>query len=275
MPGTLVKHPPATNAFFEYEHVLQYEMPREDVLGDNNWSAWKMCILGFLELVDLEEYPLGQSPKPSQPHEYTVWKAKDRVVAHVIINNMDSSQVERVLGYRDTNGSELLTSAEIWQALRDHHESGADWELVLKLRKLRSVTDSDDFDIAERLAAVEELKMAMYNADCCMEDDKFNRIVTASLPVSWDNYTARLLAQREKISTGAFIAMLKSENKRRGEIGDVSRPKKRKRLGGDGLCSICHYNNHTTDNCRWQREGGYCTTCKRGGHWTRGYSKVK
>ena len=234
-----------------------------------------MRILGFLQVVDLEQYPLGQSPKPSQPHEYAVWKTKDRVVAHVIINNMDSSQVERVLGYRDTNGSELLTSAEIWQALRDHYESDADWELVMKLRKLRSVTDSDDFDIAERLAAVEELQMAMYNADCVMEDDKFNRIVTASLPVSWDNYTARLLAQRERISTGAFIAMLRSENKRRGEIGDVARPKKRKRVGGGGLCSICGYNNHSTDNCRWQREGGYCTTCKRGGHWTRGCSNVK
>ena len=113
-------------------------MPRENVLGDDNWSAWKMRILGFLQVVDLEQYPLGQSLK-NQPtarlgirSEYAVWKTKDRVVAHVIINNMDSSQVERILGYRDRNGSELLTSAEIWQALRDHHESGADWKLVEK-----------------------------------------------------------------------------------------------------------------------------------------------
>ena len=36
------------------------------------------------------------------------------------------------------------------------------------LRKLRSVTDSDDFDIAERLAVVEELQIAMYNTGCVM-----------------------------------------------------------------------------------------------------------
>lgn len=239
-----------------------------------------MNILGFLEIVELEKYPLGQNPKPGQPHEYAVWKTEDRVVAHVILNNMDSSQVERVLAYRDTNSSELLTSAEIWQALRDHHESGADWEWVMKLRKLQSITaggDDDNCDIAERLAVVEELQMALFNADYFMDDDKFNRIVTASLPVSWDNFTARLLAQREKISTGAFIAMLKSENERRIEIGNatsVARPKKRK-LGGDGLCSICRYNNHTTNDCRWKREGGYCTMCKRGGHWPSGCSKVR
>lgn len=186
-----------------------------------------MCILNFLQLVELEMYPLGQMPKPSQPHEYTTWKTKDRVVSHVILNNMDSSQVDRVLAYRDTNSSELLTSAEIWQALREQHESVAEWELVMKIRKLRSVTAVDDGDIAERLAAVEELRMAMCNVDCVMQDDKFNRIVAASLPPSWDNFTARLLAQREKLSTGGFIAMLRSENQRR--IGVGAQPNKRKK----------------------------------------------
>jgi hypothetical protein len=104
----------------------------------------------------------------------------------------------------------------------------------------------------------------------------------ATLPKSWDNFTSSFMGvqggnKRGSISTMQLILMLKSEYIRR--VGDDkirgdqtyrtnvgSHPSKRKRDGD--TCTICNYDNHTTNDCHWKCDGGYCTQCKCGGHWT-------
>lgn len=48
--------------------------------------------------------------------------------------------------------------------------------------------------------------------------------------------------------------------------------KKRKRdnetQSSNTTCRVCKYTNHTADNCKWLKNGGYCLTCQKGGHWT-------
>ena len=48
--------------------------------------------------------------------------------------------------------------------------------------------------------------------------------------------------------------------------------KKRKRdnetQSSNTTCRVCKYTNHTADNCKWPKNGGYCLTCQKGGHWT-------
>lgn len=206
-------------------------------------------------------------PKPDEqrePREYAKWQTEDRVVAHLVLNSIDSGQVERVLACRDTKkGREPLTSAEIWEALQDAHGADVHWKLAMTFRKLFSATGA-----TARLAAIEQLQMAIVDMECAMEDKTFNFIAAASMPAAWASWTIPLLERDGKIPKSQFIAKLKAKNAEMGESAvSVRRPNKRRR--GNGLCSICRYDNHVTDDCRWKREGGYCIVCKRGGHWTK------
>jgi hypothetical protein len=70
----------------------------EDVLKDDNWRTWKIRILHLLSINDLDKYPLSLVKKPSRPgDEYDTWRMLDEAAAHIIIDNISSSQFGLVL----------------------------------------------------------------------------------------------------------------------------------------------------------------------------------
>ena len=182
----------------------------------------------------------------------------------------------------DNNKNKLLSSSEIWDMLCVANESHTFQTVTMRLRALFATHADNDSDITKHLSDVQNQQSALANTGQQWEDDLFNTILIATLPKSWDNFTSSFMGvqggnKRGSISTMQLISMLKSEYIRR--VGDDkirgdqtyranvdSRPSKRKRDGG--TCTICNYDNHTTDDCRWKRDGGYCTQCRRGGHWT-------
>ena len=85
----------------------------EDVLKDDNWRAWKIRILHLLSINDLDKYPLSLVKKPSRPDEYDTWHMLDQAAAHIIIDNVSSSQFGLVPGLFWTDGQRPLSSAQI------------------------------------------------------------------------------------------------------------------------------------------------------------------
>lgn len=254
----------------------------EDVLNDDNWRTWKIRILHLLSINDLHKYPLSLVKKPSrrrEPDEYATWEALDQSAFSIIFNNISSSQCHRIPGIL---GTELLTSAQIWESLCQVHEPPLSLcTSTMELRRLYITRAGEHSDMAKHLVDMQTLRLRLSDVDHHLRDDEFfNNLLITSLPESWYNFAITVFGvpgvpNGKQISTVQVISVLMSEYRRRTAYlkvdqldgTQVNPPNKRKR--NEELCAICRKANHTTDDCHWKQKGGYCTRCKHGGHWTR------
>jgi hypothetical protein len=246
---------------------MDLHLSDEDVLQGENWICWKSRILNLLDIVDLSGYPLGKIPQPDkerEPDEYEIWDARDRGAFHILLRSISHQQLLRIpISY-----TKDMTSAELWNSLRQINENHSWLAVGLKMRQLYSARAGEGSDIEKHLSDLQQLRFELADANHHIKDDIFNCIVVTSLPPSWDDYTAHIRGllsfQGETgISTPNLVSMLEHRYQHRIK---PSSTKKRKREG-EG-CGICRKDNHIADECRW-KSTGYCTHCERGGHWTR------
>lgn len=258
----------------------------EDVLKDDNWRAWKIRILHLLSINDLDKYPLSLVKKPSRPDENDTWHMLDQAAAHIIIDNVSSSQFGLVPGLFWTDGQRPLSSAQIWEGLCQQYEPPVSPRTsVIELRRLYTARADEQSDISKYLLDMQALRFRLLTADHHLRDDEyFNSLLITSLPESWHNYAMSVFGipgtprwEQNPATTVQLISSLISEGRRRTACekerrdesyrAKVSLQNKRKRDAEP--CAICGKANHTTDGCRWKQKGGYCTRCQHGGHWTR------
>ena len=304
---------------FDQKALNGKKLRKKDLLTENNWLHWKSRIMRVLRSSRrLHEFALNQLPPPdksSDPDEYDAWFELDQAVLEFIHANIDSEQLSNIPGGLEVNRmvDEDQSSADFWDNVCSVYESHSYQFLNNLLRILHRKHALENTNIPEHLSEMQKLRTQLANIEYVLDDHVFNGMIISSLPNSWDIYTTTIhgmhcsgerrrskrchWSQRGHVSTVELVSMLKTEYERRKQTEtppkvvdqtyqsyNNSHPnKKRKRKNENkstSNCRVCRYTNHTADNCKWPKNGGYCLTCQKGGHWTQGckskeYNKSK
>ena len=269
-----------------------------------NWSAWSQSMALLFKLFKVQEYVLGKVTCPD-PQDDPVgaenWGYNDTFAQLLITSNIAAS--ERV----HTNG--CPTSNRMWLSLQSMHESTSHLILTTHLRTLMNTTAVEDDNIPNHISKLKQCwdQLSLFgDTNYCVSEFLFKRIITSSLPESWDQFTDQFVAgqldfvdtdPKKNIDNQQFIGYIKQEYERRqsrklGAITgksseqaliahgrDSARPPLASRITGNSYnnnrtsppqtrCRICRLTNHYTRDCRFKGKPK-CATCGRFGHKTR------
>jgi hypothetical protein len=282
---------------FELKTLLNQKVRQEDLLRGDNWIMWKSMILLTLQNNGLGDFPSGEADVPdlaTDPAEYYAWEELDQGVFQFIYTCIKSDRLMQIPGGTiDTNNGKKprLTSAQFWNNICRKHETFSSQALNNLIRTLKKKDADESTDIVKHLEELEVLRTKLGNVELTFDDSVFNAFIIGSLPPSWDAYTVTIngmqnggdpTLSRRGLTTVELVSNLTTEYERRittrnsaghdqtyqSSLPHAGSPQKRGKLD-DATCRICQYDNHTTDECRWKRDNtGYCTICRRGGHWT-------
>ena len=285
---------------FHMKDLMSLSLRKDDILTGKNWILWKTAVLRALRSTGLGEFPLGKALAPDKnddPIEYESWETLDQAALQFIHSNIKSERLMQIPGGVEVNGSStpsLITSAEFWDNVCDKHETFNSQAISNLIRTLIKKQAVDSTNIVKHLDEMEVLRTTLANHDLSLEDQVFNAIIIGTLPTSWDSYTATIHGSlhdrklwkvhwsKKGFSTVELISNLTSEYERRiatpishdvtyQATASTSRggPSRKRQRDDTDACRICQFNNHSTDECRWKKNGqGYCALCQRGGHWT-------
>ena len=273
-----------------------------------HWKSRIMRVLrstGRLHEFALDTVP--PPDKFTDPDEYDAWYELDQAVLEFIHGSIDSEQLTNIPGGLEVNGmsDEDQTSADFWDNICSVYESHSYQSLNNLLRILHRKHADENSNIPEHLFEMQKLRTQLANIEYVLDDHVFNGMIISSLPTSWDIYTTtihgmhrsgerqkarrRHWSRRGHVSTVELVSMLKTEYERRKQTETPpkvidqtyqsssftnTRPNKKRKRENETQsqnlnCKVCRYTNHTADNCKWPKNGGYCLTCQRGGHWTK------
>ena len=267
------------------DNLMSSKLRKDEVLRDDNWMAWKSRIMQTLRKNRISGFPHGEFLAPDRdtdPAEYDAWDMIDQAIVQYIKANINNDQLISIPEFLEINSSTTSsqTSFQTWNILCQVYEAHTTQTANNIFRTLTETRANDSTNIVKHLNNMQTSRTKLANIGYRMEDHLFNGFLMSSLPKSWDSYTNGLQgvqagSSRENplVSTLALINVLKSEYVRRKaegtsedvtyHVGNTTNPKKRKREPeSTSTCRICQYNNHTTDNCRWKSNGGYCTHCQ-------------
>ena len=265
--------------------TMSSKLRKDEVLRDDNWMAWKARIMQALRTHRLDGFPLGKYLPPDrdlEPAEYDAWETIDQAIIQYVKANINLILIPEFLEINSPT-STTQTSSETWNTLLQVYKSHTSQTANNLFRALVKTRANNSTNIIKHLTDIQNVRTKLANLGYPMEDYLFNGFLTSSLPRSWDTYTTGL--QGIQASTGKegkpalptlqLMNILKSEYIRRkaDQTGDVTyhsgttaNPKKRKcdsdNVTTQAACRICHLFNHTTDNCRWKLNGGYCIHCQ-------------
>ncbi|KAF8316949.1 hypothetical protein F5887DRAFT_1292217 [Amanita rubescens] len=125
---------------------LGLHLSDEDILRDEIWICWKSRILNLLDIADLSGYPLGQIPQPDkdrEPDEYEIWDARDQEAFYILFRNISHRQLLQT----PVSYTQDMTSAELWNSLRQINENHSWLAVGLKMRKFYSARAGEGSDI--------------------------------------------------------------------------------------------------------------------------------
>ncbi len=275
---------------FDIKNLATQRLRKEDILKEDNWLTWKSRVLRTLRGNGLEELVLGTWPPPDRardPAGYSAWHALDHAVVQFLQMNISSDQLANIPGGLEINGiSSITTSAHFWRSICDAYESHSYQMIINTLRRMNRMQATESTDILRHLNEMHSLRTTLANVSYSLDDHIFNGIVLASLPDSWDAFTTSIQGMQgigfgNSMSTINLFNTLRSEYHRRQGTsmsaldqtyritgGSRNSGNSRKRKRDSEPCRICGYTNHATENCKWKKQGGYCTRCRAGGHWT-------
>ena len=301
-PSTIPEGPYAKKRKrFNMKDLMSLALRKDDLLTGKNWMIWKTNVLRALRSSGLIDFPLGKAPTPNpndEPDEYEAWETLDQAALQFIHSSIKSERLMQIPGGVEINGSNtpiLITSSEFWDNVCDKHETYNSQAISNLIRTLIKKQATESTNIVKHLDELEVLQTTLANHDLTLEDQVFNAIVIGTLPTSWDAYTStihgslhdrssrRLHWSKKGFSTVELISNLASEYERRIASAasnndqtyqvttsmNCNRFSRKRQRDDSDACRICHFDNHSTEECRWKKNGqGYCALCQKGGHWT-------
>ena len=276
---------------FELKMLLNQKVRTDDLLSGSNWIMWKSMILTTLQNNQLGDFPNGNAKAPDRmadPAEYSAWEELDQGVFQFIYSSIKSDWLMQIPGGTIDNNVNKphLTSAQFWNNVSCKHETFSSQALNNLIRTLKKKDADESTDIVKHIEEMEALRTKLGNVELIFDDSVFNAFLLGSLPPSWDAYTITIngmqngsdqTSSKRGLTTIKLISNLTSEYERRINLAERDRtyqstlpyagsPQNRRKIS-DVTCRICQYDNRTTDDCRWKKNG-YCTICRKGGHWT-------
>jgi len=183
-----------------------------------NWSAWSQSMALLFKLFKVQEYVLGKITcldSNNDPVGAENWGYNDTFAQLLITSNI--APMERV----HTNG--CPTSNRMWLSLQSMHESISHLILTTHLCTLMNTTVAEDDNIPEHISKLKQCwdQLSLFgDTNYRVSEFLFKRIITSSLPESWDQYTDQFVAgqldfvdtdPKKNIDNQQFIGILKQE----------------------------------------------------------------
>ena len=248
-----------------------------------NWSAWLQSMALLFKLFKVQGYVLGKitclDPQ-DDPVGAENWGYNNTFAQLLITSNI--APLERV----HTNGCPM--SDHMWLSLQSMHKSTSHLILTTHLRTLMNTTVAEDDNIPEHISKLKQCwdQLSLFrDMNYCVSEFLFKRIITSSLPESWDQYTDQYVAgqldfvdtdPKKNIDNQQFIGILKQEYEQRQSCKsrvtksseqalfanscNNARPPLASQISGNTYnqnctlplqtcCRICQLMNHYTCNC--------------------------
>ena len=241
-----------------------------DPLNDENWVAWKGQIWPMLELNGVDSHCEGPgiAPPVTDVDWHAEWDRAERVARIIISNNLSVPQFIHV--------SQAATVRQMWDNLRAVHEVRGQQSINALRRTLYDTKAQEGDDILAHA-----MKMCLLQADLHMmgsmvNDNDFANILAASLPKSWDLFTASYMGSQngvKPLSSQTLIGLLREEWTRRGGSMEMAMNAKQSKGGKGGgkakgngkktkekKCHICARTNHLAKDC-YHKGKSKCENC--------------
>jgi hypothetical protein len=156
-------------------------------LTDTNWMVWRERITRVLKLCGVAEYVTGTVKRPvdNDSDDGQNWLFNDNYAQVVIVNNITASEMVHV--------GQCKTAHEIWDNLEAVHESKGHQTIVSIIRNLFHTRADDESNVSEHLNQLKkywEQINQLDEEDFKISDVLFKIIISSSLPLSWDIFTA-------------------------------------------------------------------------------------
>jgi hypothetical protein len=184
-------------------------------LDDTNWVVWRAHMITKFQCCGVEGYVNGtiRCPDPATDLEGVEnWSCNDNLARVLISWNVTPREQVRILGCDSAH--------EMWKNIEDVHGSqgpkgyktvSAQW------RKLFRITVKEGENIVEHLDKLKQCRdrinfEAIGGKRFEISDSFFNTIIAASLPRSWDRFTATEMdGDPGTVSPGRFIYLIERE----------------------------------------------------------------
>ena len=151
-----------------------------------NWSSWSQSMALLFKLFGVREYVMGKvtCPDPKDdPESAENWAYNDTFAQLLITSNI--SPMEKV----HTNG--CPTSNRMWLSLQSMHKSKSHLILTMHLCTLMNTTAAEEDNIPEHITKLKQCwdQLSLFgDTNYCVSKFLFKRIITSSLPESWDQF---------------------------------------------------------------------------------------
>jgi len=188
-----------------------------------NWTGWSQSMRMLFDLFDVMEYVQGKTPCPDSvvdPVGAKNWQYNDAFAQMLITSNISATEKVYTIG--------CPTSHRMWLNLRSMHESHL--FLTDHFRTLIATTVAEGGNIHEHLTKLEHSwdQLSLFgDQNYRISDAFFKRIIAASLPPSWDQFTGPYVSgpldevdtdPRKQINCQQFIAIIRQASEREQSI---------------------------------------------------------
>ena len=193
-------------------------------LNDTNWLEWRVEMIQMFKLCGVEGYVKGTLLCPDRnvdPEGAKDWSYNDSYTRLIISFNVTRSQKEK-------NTLNCKSAHEVWANLEAANSYQVSETYSAYGRELFHTTAGERDNIIEHLDKLKEYRQQANFAALCNErlnipDDIFIRIITHSLPPSWDYFKGRYFGTHTfidddpgtTISSQRFIEVIEQEYRRR------------------------------------------------------------
>ena len=248
----------------------------------NNWPLWYDSMKNMFEMNDITEYTEGQIRCPDpilDPAGSKVWRQNNAYMKTLInVNIFDNERVH-------TQGCE--TAQQMWNNLKTIYKSSDGLVYTDKLQTIFQLRAMETTNIPEHLKTLKKLwdQLSLYN-DQLAGDVLFKRIITQSLPHSWNAFTNEYIrgyideADRDsakRVTSQQLISLINqeynlNESQRCKEVLAQKRSNKNTNTsnanrGASGSCekkhcNNCRHDNHNDPDCKYKGQTK-CSECKR------------
>ena len=272
--GAKVSEAPYMSTRF-LDAISSFKTP--DPFNDENWVAWKGQIWPMLELnrVDSHCEGPGIAPPVTDVDWCAEWDRAERVARIIISNNLLAPQFIHVL--------QAATIKQMWDNLWAVHEVCRQQSINALRRTLYDTKAQEGDDILAHAMKMHSLQANLHMMGLMVNDNDFVNILAASLPKSWDPFTASYMGSQngaQLLSSQTLIGLLQEEWTRHGGSTETAMNAKQSKGGKDSRkakgngkkskerkCHICACTNHLAKDC-FHRGKPKCENCGRFNHKT-------
>lgn len=250
------------------ERDLTSSLFKIEPLWETNWMPWRMRIEALLEEKDLLGYVNGTNMIPTAIDDSTsevakVQKWKGDKKAQVVLKlTISDSEMVHILGAK--------TAADMWKQLELVKQNRGRQGINALRHRFLHIQASDDTNIIFHIAELRKIQAELHLMGSIIADDDFSSTLVASLPESWDSFTAAYQGAHSNtatITSHELAAIIIEEYRRRNDKsgstevamfmkGPKNRGKRPIGRGRDGRkCFNCQKEGHVKADC-WAEGGG-------------------